>query len=90
MRNELTWWRISATRVDDDGGPPIEDEVQRATRPSAQEAARVLVQKSWMQGQPVPEGKPGATDIDRLLNYGFKITTIERVDDGGVPLTPIS
>lgn len=78
MSNTLTRWRIAATRIGGNEGPPIEDEVESDERPSDSEAARVLVQKSQMQGEPVPTG---ATDIDRLRDYGFKITSIERLED---------
>ncbi len=77
---ELNRWRVAATRSGGDGGPPIEDEVRRGTRPSAEEAAAILIHKSWLQGESVPDGRPGENAIDRLLDFGFEITTIERAE----------
>lgn len=77
---ELYRWRVAATQVDDQGGPPIEDEVRRGTRLSAEEAAKILIHKSWLQAVSVLDGNAGETDIDRLLDFGFEITTIKRAD----------
>lgn len=73
---ELARWRVAATRTGNEGGPPIEDEVQRATRPSAEEAAKILIHKSSLQGESLPAGRPHETDVERLLHFGFEITTI--------------
>ncbi|MFM9925196.1 hypothetical protein VLK31_19545 [Variovorax sp. H27-G14] len=77
---ELNRWRVAATRTGDEGGPPIEDEVQRGTRPSVEEAANILIQKSWLQGESVPAGQAGETDVQRLRHFGFEVTTIAAAD----------
>ena len=75
---ELNRWRVAATRMGEEGGPPIEDEVQRGTRPSAEEAAQILIHKSWLQGESVPAGLAGETDVQRLRQFGFEVTTVAR------------
>jgi hypothetical protein len=72
-----TQWRITAEGFGHQADRVIEGRVQGDEQPTELDAARVMVIEAQKVQVLVPAGRPGASPIDRLRDYKFKISRIE-------------